>query len=88
MTLYIVAIGWMYVVLAMTVAEMLSPQGTVLGALITLVLYGLLPLGIVLYILGTPVRRRAQRRAASSAQAADDRGHASADAVAPEREEV
>lgn len=86
MTLYLVAIGWMYVVLMMSVAELLSPQGTVLGALITLLLYGLLPLGVVLYIMGTPLRRSMRRRAEASAQAAHDGGHSAADAVATERE--
>lgn len=66
--MYLVAIGWMYVVLMMTVAEALSPQGTVLGALFTFVLYGCLPLAVVLYLLGTPARRRA-RRAAEQVQA-------------------
>ena len=66
--MYLVAIGWMYVVLMMTVAEALSPQGTALGALFTFVLYGCLPLAVVLYLLGTPARRRA-RRAAEQAQA-------------------
>jgi hypothetical protein len=67
--MYLVAIGWMYVVLMMTVAEALSPQGTVIGALFTFLLYGCLPLSIVLYLLGTPARRRA-RRAAEQAHAA------------------
>lgn len=69
--MYLVAIGWMYVVLMMTVAEALSPQGTVLGALFTFVLYGCLPLAVVLYLLGTPARRRA-RRAAEQVQAGDE----------------
>jgi mannose/fructose/N-acetylgalactosamine-specific phosphotransferase system component IID len=46
--MYIVAIGWVYVVLMMAVAEATSSQGTVLGAVFTFILYGLLPLGIVL----------------------------------------
>jgi hypothetical protein len=41
----------------------LSPQGTVLGAVFTFVLYGVMPLAIVLYVLGTPARRRARARA-------------------------
>jgi hypothetical protein len=40
----------------------------VLGAVFTLLLYGLLPLGIVLYLLGTPMRRRALRAAEAQAQ--------------------
>ena len=89
--LYLVAIGWMYVVLMMAVAEALAPNGTLLGALVTLVLYGVLPLALVLYLLGTPGRRRARRaadRAADRASAAqpDGSGHSAGDAVAPERE--
>ena len=61
--MHIVAIGWMFVVMLMTLAEATSPGGTLLGAAITFVLYGVLPLSIVLYILGTPARKRARRRA-------------------------
>ena len=59
--MYMVAIAWMYVVLMMSVAEATSPAGTLLGAFFTFVLYGLLPMGIVLYILNTPGRRKARR---------------------------
>lgn len=90
--MYLIAIGWLYVVLMMAVAEALSSQGTVLGALFTVLLYGLLPLAIVLYIGGTPARKRARRAAeaaeAAAASGAPDRGgHATGDAVAPERKE-
>lgn len=61
--MYLVAIGWMYVVVMMAVAEAMSPSGTVLGAVFTFLLYGCLPLAIVLYLLGTPARRRARRAA-------------------------
>ena len=63
--MHLIAIGWIYVVLMMAVAEALSSQGSVLGAVITFVLYGVLPLSIVLYVLMTPARRRARRLAAS-----------------------
>ena len=56
--MYLVAIAWGYVVLMMAVAEATAPNGTVLGAVFTFLLYGVLPLSIVLYILGTPSRRR------------------------------
>lgn len=56
--MYLVAIAWLYVTLMMALAEATSPQGTVLGALFTFALYGALPLGLVLYLLGTPMRRR------------------------------
>ncbi|MCE4553230.1 hypothetical protein [Pelomonas cellulosilytica] len=87
--MYLVAIAWAYVALMMAAAEALSPQGTLFGAFITLVLYGVLPLGLLLYILGTPGRRRRQRAAEASAQA-DAGGHAAtgpAQGLAPEREE-
>ena len=66
--MYLIAIAWMYVVVMMALAEALSPQGTVLGAVFTLLLYGLLPLGIVMYLLGTPMRRRALRVAEAKAE--------------------
>jgi uncharacterized membrane protein len=58
--MYLIAIAWIYVVLMMAVAEAISSQGTVLGAVITFLLYGVLPLGLVLYIFGTPARKRAR----------------------------
>jgi hypothetical protein len=65
--MYLVVIAWAYVVVLMSLAEALSPQGTVLGALITLVLYGVLPLSIVIYIMGTPSRKRALAQAEAQA---------------------
>lgn len=58
--MYIVAIAWMFVVVLMAAAEATSSQGSVLGALITLLMYGVLPLALVLYIMGTPMRRQKQ----------------------------
>jgi len=88
--MYLIAIAWAYVALMMAAAEALSPQGTVFGAIITLMLYGILPLGLLLYILGTPGRRR-RRRAAELAAEADAGGHAPAgpaQGLTPEREEA
>ena len=65
----LVAIAWMYVVVLMALAEGVSSQGSWLGAGFTLLLYGLLPMGIALYLLGTPGRRQALR-AAEAKQAA------------------
>ena len=62
--MYLVAIAWIYVVLMMSVAEVMHPDGTLLGALITFCLYGVLPLAIVLYILGA--RLRGKRRDTST----------------------
>ena len=61
--MWIVAIAWMYVAVMMAVAEAFSPQGSVLGAVFTLLLYGIAPLALVMYLLATPARRRAQRAA-------------------------
>lgn len=90
--MHVVALAWIYVVLMMAVVEALSPQGSVLGAFFTFLLYGVLPLSIVLYVMGTPMRRRARQRAeasaSSSSSAADEhgRGQAPGDTVAPVRE--
>jgi predicted membrane channel-forming protein YqfA (hemolysin III family) len=67
--MHIVALAWMFVVVLMTLAEATSTQGTVLGALFTFFLYGVLPLGLVLYVMGTPARGRARRAAAAAAEA-------------------
>lgn len=87
----LVAIAWIYVVLMMAVAEATSNQGTLLGAVFTFLLYGLLPLGIVLYVMNEPARwrrRRAEREASIAATPTPDGSdHAPGDAVAPERKE-
>lgn len=75
--MYLIVIAWFYVTLMMALAEAASPQGSILGAVITFVLYGLLPMSILVYILGTPARKRrlkarreAEQRAWDAAQAA------------------
>ena len=68
--MYIVVIAWMYVVLMMSVTEATNSSGSVLGAVITFVLYGLLPISIVVYVMGTGARRKA-RQAAEAAEAAE-----------------
>jgi hypothetical protein len=68
--MYIVPIAWIYVALMMSVAEATSSNGTVLGAVVTFVLYGLLPIGLVLYIMGTPGRKRQLRAKAAEERAA------------------
>ncbi|MFZ9180051.1 MAG: hypothetical protein ACO21V_12660 [Limnohabitans sp.] len=52
----------------MAIAEATHSQGSILGAIITLLLYGVLPLLLVLYVMGTPMRRR-QRLQQEQAQA-------------------
>lgn len=74
--MYLILIAWFYVTLMMAIAEASSPAGSVLGGLITFVLYGLLPMAIVGYILATPERKRrlkarreAEQQAWNAAQA-------------------
>ncbi len=95
--MYLVVIAWLYVVLMMAVAEATNSNGTVLGAIVTFVLYGLLPIALVVYLMGTPMRRKAikareaaqgqaERDAAASVQP-DTGREAPADAVTPVRKE-
>jgi hypothetical protein len=100
--MYLIAIAWLYVALMMALAEAVSPQGSVLGALFTFVLYGVAPMGLVLYLVGTPARRKARRLAEARSgvdQALSDPGgpasgqrdgshHAPAEPLPPVREEA
>jgi len=79
----IVSIGWVFVVGAFALAHATAPGGTLLGALLALLL-GLAPLAVVLYLAEATARRR---RAHASAPDPDRGGHAAGDAIAPEREE-
>jgi len=76
--MYLIVIAWTYVTLMMAVAEATSPNGTVLGAVITFALYGMLPMGILVYILGTPSRKRAIKAREAAEQAAYDAEQAAA----------
>jgi membrane protein implicated in regulation of membrane protease activity len=61
MFLPLIAIAWLYVALMMAVAEASSPVGSLLGAIVTFALYGLGPVALLLYILGTPMRKKLRR---------------------------
>lgn len=98
MFLILIALGWLYVALLMAVAEATSPVGSLLGAVFTFFLYGVGPVALLLYILGTPARKklRKQREAeelaawqqAKGASDPPDAGsQATADAVTPVRKE-
>ncbi|WP_288253870.1 hypothetical protein [uncultured Hydrogenophaga sp.] len=74
--MYLIVIGWMYVVLMMSVAEATNTTGTVLGGIVTFFLYGILPVGIVVYVMRAPQRRRAIK----AREAAEDAARATATA--------
>ena len=63
---YIVAIGWIFVIIMMAITST-----SVLSGVVTLFCYGILPLGLFLWIVGTPQRRRR----AASRDAADEEPH-------------
>ena len=90
--MYLVAIAWMYVVLMVAVVEAVG--GSVLGAVVTFLIYGLLPLGIVLYLMASPARRRMRKAAASTSATSetsdqpDGSDHPASDTLAAERKEA
>ena len=55
--MYIVAIAWLYVVFMMSITE----QSAIAGVA-TFLLYGIIPLTIVLYLMGTPQRKRNRQK--------------------------
>jgi len=79
--MYLIVIAWLYVTLLMALAEAFSSQGGILGAIITFLLYGVLPMSLVVYLGGTPLRRKAIRR---QEQAAEAQSGASASSLQPD----
>lgn len=55
--MYIVAIAWLYVTLLMALTE-----PNIVAGLLTFLFYGLLPCALLLWIVGTPQRRRNRLR--------------------------
>jgi len=78
--MYLVAIAWMYVALMMAIAEATHANGSLLGAIITFLLYGVGPLALVMYLMGTPHRRRARQLKEQQEQ------HAQQTAASPQKE--
>lgn len=60
--MYIIAIGWLYVVLLMALTE-----SSVVAGVLTVLVFGLAPLALFLWLFGTPERRRRKRRLADDA---------------------
>ncbi|MBO9535107.1 hypothetical protein [Herbaspirillum sp.] len=77
--MYIVAIAWLYVVFMMSITE----QSAVAGVT-TFLLYGVFPLTVVLYLMGTPQRKR-NRQKMEKMKAANQ--HARANDEPAEREQ-
>ena len=91
--MYLIPIAWLYVALMMAVAEATHANGTIVGAVLTFVLYGVAPVALVVYLITRGPRRRAREKAEQAAAAAasglapDGGGEPPADAVAPVRKE-
>lgn len=67
--MYVIAIAWLYVTVLMAATE---PNLT--AGVLSFALYGLLPLALLLWLLGTPQRQRRRRQKeapASTAAGAD-----------------
>jgi hypothetical protein len=84
--MYIVAIAWIYVALMMSVAEATNTNGTVLGGIVTFILYGILPTAIIIYIMDAPRRKRvrlALQREASEMATSQNGNETQADTPKP-----
>lgn len=79
----IIAIGWLFVVGLFALVHALSPQGSLLAALLVAGFVGVLPVAVAMALMAGRGRR-------SGALAPDPHGgsHAPGDAIAPEREET
>lgn len=51
--MYVIAIGWLYVTLLMAATET-----SITAGVLTFLFYGLAPLALLLWLMGTPQRRR------------------------------
>ena len=82
--MYLVPIAWIYVVLMMSVAEATNSNGSVLGAVFTFLIYGLVPVALIFYFMGTPARKRAVRAQEAAERAAAIAAHAAAASAQPD----
>ena len=82
--MYLVPIAWIYVVLMMSVAEATNSNGTVVGSIVTFILYGMLPVGLIFYFMGTPGRKRAIRAREAAERAAAVAAQAQATSPPPD----
>ena len=68
--MYIIVIAWLYVAVMMAAAEATHVNGGILSAVFTFIGYGLLPVGLVIYVMQSPARKK-QRQALEAAEAAE-----------------
>ena len=68
--MYLIVIAWIYVVLMMAVAEATNATGSVLGAVVTFLLYGVGPAGLVAYLMSAPARGRRNKQRLQEAELA------------------
>lgn len=68
--MYVIAIAWLYVTLLMAATE---PNLT--AAVLTFAAYGLAPLALLLWLFGTPERRRRRLVREEAANLADEPGN-------------
>jgi hypothetical protein len=59
--MYIIVIAWIYVTFMMGVAEATNTNGTFLGAIVTFILYGILPSALMVYLMRAPQRNKARK---------------------------
>ncbi|EGF33366.1 hypothetical protein IMCC9480_503 [Oxalobacteraceae bacterium IMCC9480] len=77
MYLYLVAIAWVYVVLLMAMTEV-----SFIAGLMTFFFYCAFPLSVILYVMGSPQRKR-KRQAAEKAKRLADAEAANDNSSAP-----
>ncbi len=64
--MYIVAIAWLYVAFLVAISDT-----TVVGGILTFLFMGIGPLALLLWLIGTPARRRARARRQEDRQDVD-----------------
>jgi predicted membrane channel-forming protein YqfA (hemolysin III family) len=67
--MYIIVIAWLYVAVMMAAAEATHVNGSMLSAIFTFIGYGLLPAGLVIYVMQSPARKK-RRQALEAAETA------------------
>ena len=82
--MYLIMLGWLYVVGMVALTTATHPRGSVLEAVLVFLFFGVLPMGLAYYILGHGARRRKRRLAESADADAEADADAGAAATASE----